>query len=41
MYLELTSKVAYGELRSVPVYQGTADQTIWMLEEVLSAGYLF
>lgn len=41
MYLELTSKVAYGELRSVPVYQGTADQTIWMLEEVFSAGYLF
>jgi hypothetical protein len=41
MYLELTSKVAYGELRSVPVYHGTADQTIWMLEEVFSAGYLF
>jgi hypothetical protein len=41
MYIELTAKVAYGELRSVPVYQGTADQTIWMLEEVLSAGYLF
>ena len=41
MYLELTAKVAYGELRGVPVYQGTADQTIWMLEEVLSAGYLF
>ena len=41
MYLELTSKVAYGELRSVPVYHGTADQTIWMLEEVFSVGYLF
>jgi hypothetical protein len=41
MYLELTSKVAYGVLRHVAVYQGTADQTIWMAEEVLSAGYLF
>ena len=41
MYLELTAKVAYGELKNVPVYQGTADQKIWMLEEVFSAGYLF
>ena len=41
VYFELTSKVAYGELKNVPVYQGVADQTIWMLEEVLSAGYLF
>ena len=41
MYLELTTKVAYGSLHSVPVYQGTADQTIWMTEEVLSAGFLF
>lgn len=41
IYLELTAKVAYGVLRSVPVYQGTADQTIWMLEEVFSVGYLF
>jgi hypothetical protein len=41
MYLELTSKVAYGVLRGVPVYQGSANQTIWMTEEVLSAGFLF
>ncbi len=41
MYLELTAKEAYGVLRHVPVYQGTADQTIWMTEEVLSAGFLF
>lgn len=40
-YLELTSKVAYGVLRGVPVYQGTADQTIWMSEQVLSTGFLF
>ena len=41
MYLELTAKEAYGVLRHVPVYEGTADQTIWMTEEVLSAGFLF
>ena len=41
MYLELTAKEAYGVLRHVPVYQGTADQTIWMSEEILSAGFLF
>ena len=41
IYLELTSKLAYGALRSVPVYQGTADQTIWMSEQVLSTGFLF
>ena len=41
LYLELTSKVAYGVLRGVPVYQGTADQTIWMSEQVLSTGFLF
>ena len=40
-YLELTDKVAYGVLHGVPVYQGTADQTIWMNEQVLSLGYLF
>jgi hypothetical protein len=41
IYLELTSKLAYGALRSVPVYQGTANQTIWMSEQVLSTGFLF
>jgi hypothetical protein len=41
IYLELTQKIAYGSLRSVPVYQGTADQTIWMSEQVLSTGFLF
>jgi len=41
MYLELTQKLAYGALRGVPVYQGSADQTIWMSEQVLSAGFLF
>ncbi len=41
MYLELTSKLAYGALRGVPVYQGSADQNIWMSEQVLSTGFLF
>lgn len=41
VYLELTAKEAYGVLRKVPVYQGTADQEIWMTEGVFSAGYLF
>jgi hypothetical protein len=41
MYLELTAKEAYGILRKVPVYQGSADQNIWMTEAVLSAGFLF
>jgi hypothetical protein len=41
IFLELTQKFAYGALRKVPVYQGTADQTLWMSEQVLSAGFLF
>lgn len=41
IYLELTQKFAYGALRGVPVYQGTADQNIWMSEQVLSTGFLF
>lgn len=41
IYLELTQKIAYGELRDVPVYKGTADQKLWMSEQVLSTGFLF
>jgi hypothetical protein len=41
IYFELTEKIAYGVLRGVPVYQGTADQTIWMSEQVFSLGFLF
>ncbi|MBK7005819.1 MAG: hypothetical protein IPH37_12345 [Burkholderiales bacterium] len=41
IYLELTQKFAYGVLRNVPVYQGSADQTIWMSEQVLSTGFRF
>lgn len=41
IFLEATQKFAYGALRGVPVYQGSADQTIWMSEQVISAGFLF
>ena len=41
VYLELTSKLAYGSLRGVPVYQGTADHSLWMSEQVLSMGFHF
>ena len=41
LYVELTAKGAYGVLRAVPVYKGTADQVIWMGEQVLSTGFLF
>jgi len=41
MYLELTAKEAYGVLSRVPVYQGSADQELWMTEAVLSAGFVF
>ncbi len=41
IFLELTQKIAYGALTGVPVYQGSADQTIWMSEQVLSTGFLF
>ncbi len=41
IYVELTQKLAYGALRNVPVYKGVADQTIWMSEQVFSAGFLF
>ena len=41
VYLELTSKLAYGSLRGVPVYQGTADHCLWMSEQILSLGFHF
>jgi hypothetical protein len=41
VYLELTAKEAYGVLKRVPVYQGSADQEIWMTEGVFSMGFLF
>jgi len=28
-------------LRGVPVYQGTADHSVWMSEQVVSTGFMF
>ena len=41
IYAEATQKFAYGELRGVPVYKGTANQNLWMSEQVFSLGFLF
>ncbi len=41
IFVELTQKFAYGALKGVPVYQGTADHNLWMSEQVFSAGFLF
>jgi hypothetical protein len=41
IYLEATLKFAYGALRGVPVYRGTADHSVWMSEQVFSTGFLF
>ena len=41
IYVEATQKFAYGVLRGVPVYQGTADHSVWMSEQVFSTGFLF
>jgi len=41
IYLEATQKFAYGALRGVPVYQGTADHSVWMSEQVVSTGFMF
>ena len=41
VYVELTQKFAYGALKNVPVYKGTADHNLWMSEQVFSAGFLF
>ena len=41
IYVEATQKFAYSALRGVPVYQGTADHSVWMSEQVFSTGFLF
>ncbi len=41
IYLEATQKFAYGVLRGVPVYRGTADHSVWMSEQVFSTGFMF
>jgi hypothetical protein len=41
VYLELTDKVAYARLYDIPVYQGTADHSLWMNEVILSLGFTY
>jgi hypothetical protein len=38
--LEIPTKLAYGSLRGVPLYQGAADHSLWMSEQVLSMGFI-
>jgi len=39
IYIEFTDKEAYASLINIPVYQGVADQVLWMNELILSLGY--
>jgi hypothetical protein len=41
VYLELTDKVDYSRLYDIPVYHGSADQTLWMNEVILSLGFTY
>lgn len=41
VYLELTDKVAYARLYNIPVYKGSADQSLWMNEVILSLGFTY
>lgn len=41
IYIEFTDKEAYASLVNIPVYQGVADQVLWMNELILSLGYTF
>jgi hypothetical protein len=41
VYLELTDKVAYARLYDIPVYKGTANQSLWMNEVILSLGFTY
>ena len=39
IYIEFTDKEAYASLVNIPVYQGVADQNLWMNELTFSVGY--
>jgi hypothetical protein len=41
VYLELTDKIAYARLYDIPVYQGTAKQSLWMNEVIFSLGITY
>ncbi|MBS1962010.1 MAG: hypothetical protein JST04_07335 [Bdellovibrionales bacterium] len=39
IWIELSDKVAYAKLWNVPVYQGRADQTLWMNAVLFALGF--
>ena len=39
IYLEVADKVAYGRLYNVPVYQGRADQNLWLNAVLFAVGF--
>ncbi|MBC7387141.1 MAG: hypothetical protein H7301_13395 [Cryobacterium sp.] len=41
LFLELSDKLAYAKLWNVPVYQGRADQVLWMNSVLLAVGFTF
>lgn len=41
IYLELTDKEAFNRLTDIQVYQGRADQTVWLNEVILNLGTTF
>lgn len=41
VYLELTDKVAYARLYDIPVYKGTAKNSLWMNEIIFSLGFTY
>jgi hypothetical protein len=41
IYLEVTDKVAYARLFDIPVYHGSANQSLWMNEVIMSLGFTY
>ncbi|WGL61378.1 hypothetical protein QEJ31_07205 [Pigmentibacter sp. JX0631] len=40
-YFEFSNKEAYSKLYNIPVYKGTAEQSLWMNEFIFSLGYTY
>ena len=41
LYIELTDKIAYSRLFDIPVYQGSANHSLWMNEVIFSLGFTY
>lgn len=41
IYIEFTDKETYSMLYNIPVYQGTAEQSLWMNELIFSVGFTY